>query len=288
MAVGALEASSSGWAVLDACACAGGNTLSFARAGAVDRVTAVEIDPDRARALSLNLATAGVAVVAAGSDGATAAAAPNLNSRPSVRVICGDYAALARAGSLPRHDLLFVDPPWGGPAYSARAVIQAGDLGLSGWPLPEIVLAARSPAGAAGGGVGPAAVACSLPPNYDLDSIAKAITARQAGAAFEADRPLPFTAEFGTRVLLLCLFPPGPSGSGAELEGSRREAAAARFAFPTRLLDSLVAGLRAWDEQHARQHRPRFFDWEKQRWIAVSRWLGAKPVRPPLVSEDGL
>jgi hypothetical protein len=45
-----------------------------------------------------------------------------------------------------------------------------------------------------------------------------------------------------------------------------------------------VAALVAWNAQHAGEHHPRFFDWEHARWVSLSRWKGARPVRPLVAS----
>ena len=72
--------------VVDACCGAGGNAIAFARAGAT--VTAIELDPGRARMAEHNARVYGV----------------------PVRVVVGDARALLPTVDA---DLVFVDPPWG-------------------------------------------------------------------------------------------------------------------------------------------------------------------------------
>lgn len=79
--------------VVDATACVGGNTYSFAQHFA--RVRAFELDPRRAEMLAHNLRILGVS--------------------HNTRVMCGDAAQLCRREG--PCDLVFVDPPWGGPEY---------------------------------------------------------------------------------------------------------------------------------------------------------------------------
>lgn len=89
--------------VTDATACAGGNTYSFSKY--FSKVYAFEIDTMRERILRHNLAMLGV---------------------HNVTVKCGDSMDLC----LNQHqDLIFLDPPWGGPNYKQFSKIS---LFLSG------------------------------------------------------------------------------------------------------------------------------------------------------------
>jgi hypothetical protein len=38
--------------------------------------------------------------------------------------------------------------------------------------------------------------------------------------------------------------------------------------------------LNAWNAAHGLEHHPRFFDWEKDAWVPLSRWHGARAVAP--------
>ncbi|GLC34870.1 hypothetical protein PLESTM_000248700 [Pleodorina starrii] len=152
----------------DGTACCGGNALSYARR--FERVVAVELDPDRAEDLRHNAALVRAwddfrragsrAGLAGGTDAATAAAAngdstaggssgPPEGGLGALEVMCGDYTRLTR--SL-RQDVVFMDPPWGGPQYCGAAVSgPAGDRHASGGGAT----AAGSPSAAAatsGGG----------------------------------------------------------------------------------------------------------------------------------------
>ena len=228
------------WRVTDGCACAGGSAFAFARCADVEAVTAVEIDAARAAALAHNAAVLGL--------------------RARIEALCGDYVQLAP--QLPESDVLFLDPPWGGAGYS-KADIAADALGLSDVPLGALAAAAAAR--------GAAAVALATPRNFDDTQLARAATRRAPGASRHADRPLPFRAEFGARRLVLLLYPPAASSGAAQAQ---------RFAFPTCLLDSLVAAAVAWNATFGAEHHVRFFDWEKDGWVPLSRWHGAKPVAP--------
>lgn len=46
--------------------------------------------------------------------------------------------------------------------------------------------------------------------------------------------------------------------------------------WPAALVDAVVT----WNAAHGGEHHPRFFDWEKDAWVPLSRWHGARPVAP--------
>ena len=75
------------------------------------------------------------------------------------------------------------------------------------------------------------------------------------------ERPLPFRIMLDVSQFLIVCFPP------------RRES---RLHFGLHMLDRVIARLNAWNIGHGRQHHPAFFDWEKQRWIPLSRWRGCR------------
>ena len=91
--------------ITDGCACCGGNVLSFSgllsRSRDVHRrfehVNAVEMDPVRHSYLEQNVLLA---------------AQQNPNQPKRVSVYCGDYLTMV---SQLQQDVIFLDPPWGGP-----------------------------------------------------------------------------------------------------------------------------------------------------------------------------
>jgi predicted RNA methylase len=95
--------------ITDGTACVGGNTFSFAKA--FHHVYAVEIDPTRHSYLHHNMMVLGLS---------------------NVVCICGD----AVQECCKRHqDLVFLDPPWGGPNYKNHESIQ---LQLSNRDLADV------------------------------------------------------------------------------------------------------------------------------------------------------
>ena len=134
--------------VCDGCACVGGNVISFARAlRKGGRVTGIEFDATRCEFLKHNVATAGVPAEILRGDVARATAEEDTDD--------GDGWACRSA--VRRADLLFLDPPWGGPdvarkpAGSVRLHLGGVDVGelcrrVAGDGLPR---EARAPQAAA-------------------------------------------------------------------------------------------------------------------------------------------
>lgn len=98
-----------GSVVTDATACIGGNTFSFAQA--FKAVVAIEKDVRRAQMLRANMTLLGMR---------------------NVSVVCGDAMDIIPTS---HHDLIFIDPPWGGPEYKQRVKVS---LSLSDVPLSQI------------------------------------------------------------------------------------------------------------------------------------------------------
>lgn len=95
--------------ITDATACIGGNTFSFAQT--YKQVLAIEKDPRRAQMLRTNMTLLGA---------------------KNVTTVCGDAIALIPQS---HHDLIFIDPPWGGPEYKQHVRVT---LSLSNTPLHTI------------------------------------------------------------------------------------------------------------------------------------------------------
>lgn len=95
--------------ITDATACIGGNTYSFAQA--FQAVIAIEKDHARSQMLRTNMALLGM---------------------KNVTVKYGDAVQLVPTS---HHDLIFLDPPWGGPEYKQQVNVS---LQLSDRPLSEV------------------------------------------------------------------------------------------------------------------------------------------------------
>lgn len=129
--------------VTDATACVSGNVLAMAAAGA--RVRAVELDPGRFRMLTHNLALWASVVPAC----------------TSVEAFGGDCLALVPRM---RQDVVFVDPPWGGPGAGPDHEITLGGL-------PLVEACARLSAASR-------FLALKLPPSLDLSRLLPILEAR--------------------------------------------------------------------------------------------------------------
>jgi len=249
--------------VVDATAGAGGNTAAFAARGRFGPVHAIELDDKRASILQDNLRVLGHA--------------------SSVRVHHGDAVALLSSATqqlcLPDDvHVLFLDPPWGGTTYSASSAISdlfVGELGMKG--LCDLVNP-RLHHVQGGAHFSADLVALKLPSQFDLDSLARHATQPLSGDTRGQldERAFPFVIEFGKTTLLLIAFPrdafaPPPTAA----------AAAAAASFCNASLDRVIAALNAFSTTCGHRKHPRFFDWEKQRWINLSRWKGCN-MQPAL------
>jgi len=96
--------------ITDATACVGGDTLHFART--FKHVQSVEINPEHCRMLQNNI---------------------NVYNRKNVTVYCKDYLKVALQL---KQDVIFMDPPWGGPAYKHKKKVW---LSLSDVSLQNVV-----------------------------------------------------------------------------------------------------------------------------------------------------
>ena len=109
-----------GAVICDATACVGGNASSFARA--FKTVVAIERDPTRYNYLVHNM---------------------SVLRATNVKCVCGDAleeVTWVHAHSPPSslgltYDVIFIDPPWGGPEYKHQNKL---GLELSGVPLEEV------------------------------------------------------------------------------------------------------------------------------------------------------
>ena len=108
--------------------------------------------------------------------------------------------------------------------------------------------------------------------NYDDLEYARLVTAQKEGVDRKADRAMPFRFEFGRRILLVTLFPEAET----DVQGKRR------LVYPTSFLDKIVKVLYDFDKSKmgGGELHPKFYDWEKDKWISLRRWKGMKPVRP--------
>lgn len=161
--------------IVDATACVGGNTLSFASADSFTHVTAVELSEQRARMLQHNVAICG------------------LHDR--VTVLQGDFVSLFSAAArssapssllMDAADCVFFDPPWGGPDFHKVAQL---DMFLGSIDVADVVtcLTFAPPAPGPGAAAVLAApfsrtIAIKAPPNYNEAGLRAKLHACASGA----------------------------------------------------------------------------------------------------------
>jgi hypothetical protein len=138
-------------AIIDATAHIGVDSANFLRIFPRAKVTAIEIDPSVARVLRRNAARIAARYAQPGG---------------GIEVVEGDSLAYLRRVAKPV-DLIFLDPPWGGPGVHSP-------LDLSGEPLPKVVAellrAAR-------------VIVVKLPRWTDLDAFDTTVGEREIGRA---------------------------------------------------------------------------------------------------------
>ena len=137
--------------IVDAFAGVGGNAIQFAFT--CERVIAIDIDPDRLAIAAHNAAVYGVA--------------------DRIQFICADFMAIAHRL---RADVVFLSPPWGGPAYARESTFDLDTMmgGLDGAAVLRAALGAAPNA------------AYFLPKNVDRRRV-RAL-AREAGVPVEIER----------------------------------------------------------------------------------------------------
>ena len=119
--------------ITDATACVGGDTLSFSTY--FKKVQSVELNPIHYNMLQNNIA---------------------VYNRKNVDVILGDYTNLM---SKLQQDIVFIDPPWGGPSYKQKQNLK---LRLSKTPIFKIIQYLQDKV---------SMIVLKTPVNFDINSI---------------------------------------------------------------------------------------------------------------------
>lgn len=122
--------------ITDATANVGGNTISFYLNGFA-KVNAIEIEPFTCRLLKHNL---------------------QIYGRPITHVYCDDYLKLAHKLE---QDIVFIDPPWGGPDYKSATVL---DIYLGNTNIIDLCLQLMIQKRAT-------LIVLKLPTNYNLNGL---------------------------------------------------------------------------------------------------------------------
>lgn len=119
--------------ITDATACVGGDTLHFSKQ--FNMVNAVEINPIHCKMLQNNI---------------------GVYKRRNVHVHCADYTKVYHKL---HQDVVFIDPPWGGPSYKKKKIVK---LQLSNVPLYKMIQKISNRA---------KLIVLKTPTNFDISSL---------------------------------------------------------------------------------------------------------------------
>jgi 16S rRNA G966 N2-methylase RsmD len=178
----------SGSSIVDANACVGGNTLSFARAFA--HVCGVELSVQRARMLRHNVGLCGLsAQVSVFQGDFVSLLATALQAASCSASVASDAPPLTQL--LRDSDVVFFDPPWGGPDYWKEPRL---DMFLGTVDVADVVTALtfappRGAVAAPSGTTKPMAraVAIKAPLNYNVAGLRAKLDACGSGAILRDD-----------------------------------------------------------------------------------------------------
>eukprot|EP00602_Paraphysomonas_sp_CaronLab_P013590 CAMPEP_0185040600 /NCGR_PEP_ID=MMETSP1103-20130426/38837_1 /TAXON_ID=36769 /ORGANISM="Paraphysomonas bandaiensis, Strain Caron Lab Isolate" /LENGTH=366 /DNA_ID=CAMNT_0027579967 /DNA_START=144 /DNA_END=1247 /DNA_ORIENTATION=- len=249
---------------VDCTAGAGGNVASLIRSGAYTKVIAFEINTSRARDLDHNMSVLFPRVSEGGCKW-------EVLPHNAVPILVGQNSGLFDC-----IDTLVIDPPWGGLNYRLNTDSSSPPRDYSiGDERNSIsisdLLSYECTRGSLAGRVKLAAL--KVPSEFDASAFCSIITAdgpwekeTPSGEILSPDsshtaserlldsRPHPFRLQLGARTaVLLIAYPPF---------------------FRNTHLDSLVRNLLQFDKARGAEFHPRFFDWERQRWISLRSWKG--------------
>eukprot|EP00760_Papus_ankaliazontas_P016933 PhM_4_TR1694/c0_g1_i1/m.19038 len=248
--------------IVDCMSCVGGNAFAFVHD--FHSVTAIEMDPVRHALLQKN------AEIVFRGEKEEHSRRLHIVDNPM------DCWSWLRGQSIGDScgDVWFFDPPWGGTDYKTIITEKTEEeFSLEAFSR-RIVQLARS--GVIDGDVTapppPPVIAMKLPTSgFDFTAFARLITSRTTSSD-DLERPFPFTLQFGASTTLLVIMP-----NAAELMVASQSSAPLRRYMRTCDLDSVVHSVHDWhvaDGIH--EHRPKFFDFEKDRWIELKKWKGTK------------
>lgn len=233
--------------IVDSTACVGGNTIAFLDYFA--DVTAVERDTVRCALLEENLSLVREWKMKS-----------NIPTNSSWRVVNEDsLSSSERFGA----DVFFLDPPWGGSNYSTRIAEWQGDIQLDGhgslieWLTAACGCSAAQPCARV--------VALKIPDCFDSTLASKRLTShspQRYGDGSDRERCFPFRFHFGSTIMMVVAV------------ASNSDATSPLW-FANSTLDHLVSIINDWHENSIglREHRPEFYDYDKQRWIQLKKWI---------------
>jgi hypothetical protein len=296
-----VDAAPPGSLAIDGTAGCGGNTASLIRSSRFSRVIAFESNPERARSLTHNLTVLFPSHVGE----SRSCCEWTVRDESFFAGLRGDGLGVVCEGQTQAAlDLLFLDPPWGGQNYRQVALASTAPVlssetnstpplpsPPSDYPLGDSLILSHLlselipfqfnlPLASSSRSI--KLVAVKLPDIFDLTSLCEQITrsdlrwdqedsrghilpsGRKKKRSLDS-RPHPFRLQLGARTALLLVgYPPH---------------------YRNRDLDLIVEQLVEFDQIRGLELHPKFFDWEKQRWISLHTWKGCKMEPVQVVSE---
>ena len=260
----------------DATAGGGGNSFSLLKSGMFGKVVSCELNPSRAKFLEHNIRIL----------------FENDLDHQRSQVIEGDgIEALFSRVEHSLIDFLFLDPPWGGLNYrdATKSLLDGAtvrvetDYQLNDSLTLSKLLAEEIPYGRGRNRV--KVIGVKVPDIFDPAELFSRITApgpsnvakdlegsmvtdkeHSSTAAAIDERPHPFRIQIGARtVYLLVAYPPY---------------------FQNADLDNAIYALRQFDLARGEVYHPRYFDWEKQRFISIKRWKGYSGIAKDVTSAE--
>lgn len=353
-----LSSSSLGWSstshrgavLVDATACVGGNTLSFAKhltstatpnktapppqtqqqSSWIDQIIAIEANKDRFEDLLANvtlmLPHTPVHVATLDTNNNRELLLPTMvpqteekeKELPRLTVVNHRMEEFLTERVLRTQpvDVFFCDPPWGGPQYGAILQAHQGDLPLcmdtQDWQVRTvgdlILQCCGVPSIVRNDGEGDERKACSsvgrlpvapivafkLPSAFDTTELAKRLTAvpparcedgstAEQVVLLQRERNFPFRFHFGLHTTLLVVLVAGNAsryhGQSTAFENNNdgkeeERAGSSSLWFTNSQLNTVIAQIMSWHHEEAYdEHRPEYFDYDKQRWIMLKKWI---------------
>lgn len=241
------------YTVLDCTGCIGAQSIALA--DQFDQVTVCELDSTRYNMLQHNVELL------------------NSHKRNITAINCDSNTQLPCSDPTTAPTIISIDPMWQQPneSYTDHATIHHNQLALGNKSISDIVIELRERSGSS-------VVCIGLPYNYDVTTLAQlcvipanndSATPPNTNRDTLDERPFPFTMEFGKRILfILCL--PHVNEYNHEMTRS--------LDYCNSTLDSVIAQLVEFNQLYKLDHKPKFFDYEKQRWISLMRWNGNKMI----------
>mmetsp|Transcript_12489 Transcript_12489/g.25876 ORF Transcript_12489/g.25876 Transcript_12489/m.25876 type:complete len:466 (+) Transcript_12489:70-1467(+) len=257
--------------VVDGMSGVGGNTLGFLKYW--NDIVSLELDPSRASMLEENIGLW-----------------QQWKNRDDLTINVGNQCLIDFLSNNRREfDLLFLDPPWGGPQYKEIIQQQNGNILLhptcetqthegksnhahtqshivdcrKTYKFSEAALAiVHSNAFQI--------IAIKIPDVYDETLIVDPLVHDES---LGPERPHPFRFQFGKNSKLIVIV--------------RNKGCNVNYANGPDGLDRMIFNIMGWhnsmdllEDDGCREHRPEFYDFEKKRWIMLKKWKGSRVTDP--------